>query len=285
MTSRVAGRGIDQPLTKEEVAPGVHSACHFASKQALGLFVVSALDKIRYLQDRNNDDIVLVEQEFGGVVVGRLDVSSQAPAFPGHLAPQSACRGSMGSFHLRVIHTLTTTPRDDRVHRRNSPVIQSALQLVDLTAALSNLAISVIQESSKFARGRRVPLLKRGSTRIRGDDPLLHEVWIGVGGLLHRIEVDKVEGTRALIPLNLGVFAQTVSFSQYSINDARTVLHANATHILKVVAEEGLACCTTFSLVMTRARFKTQKSRILLLVFVVGTVLFNNDDFGWRLLG
>ena len=85
---RKTNGGGDQPLTKQVVAPGVHGARHFVSKDAPCLQSLPTLGKFAGLKLGNDDEIMLVEQKSGGIVVSRFDITMKAPALLGQLTLQ-----------------------------------------------------------------------------------------------------------------------------------------------------------------------------------------------------
>ncbi len=223
--SRKKNGSRDQPLTKQVMAPGVHSASHFASKVAFCLQSLPTLGEFAGSKLGKDNKIMLVEQESGGIVVSRLDVTMEAPVLLGQLALQSSRRAAMSALHSTWIHIFTTALRENHEHWSVSTAIQSRLKLVNAVAALTKFRIPIIEECTELARGGRKPFLERSAARVGGNDTLVHEVRIRVVRLTHFVRVDEVERVGLLLPLNLGVLLQAVPFSNHSLNDTTAVLH------------------------------------------------------------
>ena len=263
------------------MAPRVHGTGHLAAEDPPASCVVPSFSELAHFEDGYDDDVVLIKQEIGRVIVCGLDVAVQTPALFGTLAPEPTRSTPMCPLHLRQAHTLAPALCEQHLHWRDLTVGEAALQRVDAMAPKADLLVSVVQERAVFARRRRIPLLKRGTARIRRDDALAREVWVWVLPLLHSVEVDEVKGPCALVPLDLAVLPQTVSLGQHASYDARTVLHPDATHVLEVVAQEGLARSTPRPSVEALARLEAREGRCLL----GRAILLDNYHLGGRLPG
>ncbi len=108
-------------------------------------------------------------------------------------------------------------------------------------AAAADLLVPIVQERTVLARSRRIPLLKRGTTRIRRHDALVRKIGVWISRFLHSVEIYEVKCSSALVPLDLAILVQTIALSQHARDNALAVLHPDATHALDVVAEKDLA--------------------------------------------